>query len=36
VKQNGGEIVSFLRLEVGEGIEKRVEDFASEVRSQMK
>jgi len=36
VKQNNGEIVSFLRLEVGEGIEKRVEDFASEVRSQMK
>jgi elongation factor Ts len=36
VKQNNGQIVSFLRLEVGEGIEKRVEDFASEVRSQMK
>ncbi|MGS0973212.1 MAG: translation elongation factor Ts [Candidatus Izemoplasmataceae bacterium] len=36
VKQHNGEIRSFLRLEVGEGIEKRVEDFASEVRSQMK
>ncbi len=36
VKQNNGQIVSFLRLEVGEGIEKRVEDFAREVRSQMK
>lgn len=36
VKQQNGEIRSFLRLEVGEGIEKRVEDFASEVRSQMK
>lgn len=36
VKQHSGEVRSFLRLEVGEGIEKRVEDFASEVRSQMK
>jgi len=36
IKQNNGEIRLFLRLEVGEGIEKRVEDFASEVRSQMK
>jgi len=36
VKGKGGTIVSFLRLEVGEGIEKRVEDFASEVMSQVK
>lgn len=36
VKQHSGEVRLFLRLEVGEGIEKRVEDFASEVRSQMK
>ena len=35
VKSKGGKIVSFLRLEVGEGIEKRVEDFASEVMSQV-
>ncbi len=28
-------IVSFVRLEVGEGIEKRQEDFANEVKSQM-
>ena len=35
VKGKGGSIVSFLRLEVGEGIEKRVEDFASEVMSQV-
>jgi elongation factor Ts len=36
VKQNKGNIVSFLRLEVGEGIEKRVDDFAAEVMSQVK
>ncbi|AIO17918.1 Elongation factor Ts [Candidatus Izimaplasma bacterium HR1] len=35
VKAKNGKIVSFLRLEVGEGIEKRVEDFASEVMSQV-
>jgi len=35
VKENKGTIVSFLRLEVGEGIEKRVDDFASEVMSQV-
>jgi elongation factor Ts len=35
VKQNGGTIQSFLRLEVGEGIEKRQDDFASEVMSQV-
>lgn len=36
VKQNNGKILSFLRLEVGEGIEKRQDDFASEVMSQVK
>ncbi len=36
VKQAGGEIIDFARLEVGEGIEKRQEDFASEVQSQIK
>ncbi|MBN2605297.1 MAG: elongation factor Ts [Bacilli bacterium] len=36
VKQNKSEIKSFLRLVVGEGIEKRVDDFASEVMSQIR
>lgn len=31
VKANNGKIVSFIRLEVGEGIEKKVDDFAAEV-----
>ena len=35
VKANGGSIVSFIRLEVGEGIEKRSDDFAEEVMSQI-
>ena len=35
VKESGGNIVSFLRLEVGEGIEKRSDDFAEEVMSQV-
>jgi len=35
VKNNGGEIVSAIRYEVGEGIEKRVEDFAQEVMNQI-
>jgi len=34
-KESGSSIVSFTRLEVGEGIEKKSEDFASEVKSQM-
>lgn len=34
-KEANASIVSFVRLEVGEGIEKRQEDFASEVKSQM-
>ncbi len=34
-KESGASIVSFIRLEVGEGIEKKSEDFASEVKSQM-
>ena len=36
VKNNGCEIVSITRFEVGEGIEKKQEDFAAEVREQMK
>lgn len=35
VKSNNGNIVSFMRLEVGEGIEKRKEDFAAEVAAQL-
>ncbi len=35
VKENNGKVLSFLRLEVGEGIEKRVEDFAAEVMNQV-
>ena len=35
VKNNGGEIVNMIRYEVGEGIEKRKDDFASEVMSQV-
>lgn len=30
-KQNDSKIISYVRLEVGEGIEKKVEDFAAEV-----
>lgn len=35
VKENNSEVVSFLRLEVGEGIEKRQDDFAEEVMAQV-
>ena len=35
VANNGGNIVSMIRYEVGEGMEKRVEDFAAEVAKQM-
>ena len=35
VKANNGKILSFIRLEVGEGIEKKVEDFAAEVKAQL-
>ena len=35
VNNNNGEIVSMIRYEVGEGIEKRQDDFASEVMSQI-
>ena len=30
-KEAGAEIVGFVRMEVGEGIEKKEEDFAAEV-----
>lgn len=36
VKKNGGKIVSMIRFEVGEGIEKKEEDFAQEVMNQIK
>ena len=35
VKDNGGEVISMTRFAVGEGIEKRVENFAEEVMSQI-
>lgn len=35
VKNNGGTVLSFIRLEVGEGIEKRQDDFAEEVMAQV-
>ena len=35
LKDNDSSVKSFTRYEVGEGIEKREEDFAAEVRSQM-
>lgn len=35
VKNNGGEIVKMIRFEVGEGMEKREENFAEEVAKQM-
>lgn len=36
VKNNNGEIISMVRFAVGEGIEKREENFADEVMSQIK
>lgn len=36
VKNNGGKVLSMVRFQVGEGIEKKEEDFASEVMSQIK
>ena len=35
VKNNGGEIVNMIRFEVGEGIEKKEENFAEEVAKQI-
>ena len=35
LKQNSADAVSFIRLEVGEGIEKKEEDFAAEVAAQI-
>lgn len=36
VESTGGKIKSFVRYEVGEGIEKRVDNFAEEVMAQVK
>ena len=36
VKNNNGEIISMVRYEVGEGMEKREENFAEEVMNQIK
>ncbi|WP_240375339.1 translation elongation factor Ts [Bacillus piscicola] len=36
VKQNGASVKTFIRYEVGEGMEKRDDDFADEVMSQVK
>ena len=36
VKNNGGEVKSMIRYEVGEGMEKRNDNFAEEVMSQVK
>jgi elongation factor Ts len=35
VKANNGEVVKMIRYEVGEGIEKRCDNFAEEVQSQI-
>lgn len=35
-KENGGTVKKFVRYEVGEGMEKREENFADEVKNQMK
>ena len=35
VKNNGGEVKSMVRFEVGEGMEKRSDNFAEEVAKQI-
>ncbi|MBC3764892.1 translation elongation factor Ts [Neptunicella marina] len=35
LKNNNADVVNFIRFEVGEGIEKKSEDFAAEVQAQM-
>ena len=36
LKSKGNSVVKFVRYQVGEGIEKKVDDFASEVLGQIK
>lgn len=35
LKKNSADVINFIRFEVGEGIEKKEEDFAAEVAAQM-
>jgi len=35
LKKEGADVVTFVRFEVGEGIERKEEDFASEVQAQV-
>ncbi|MAB91890.1 MAG: elongation factor Ts [Alteromonas sp.] len=35
LKSNNADVINFVRFEVGEGIEKKTEDFAAEVAAQM-
>ena len=35
LKENNASVVEFIRFQVGEGIEKKEEDFAAEVAAQM-
>ncbi len=35
LSNNGADVINFIRFEVGEGIEKKSEDFAAEVAAQM-
>ncbi|XOV79132.1 MAG: translation elongation factor Ts [Aestuariibacter sp.] len=35
LKDNSADVINFVRFEVGEGIEKKEEDFAAEVQAQM-
>ena len=35
LKQSGASVTGFIRLEAGEGIEKKVENFAEEVQAQV-
>jgi elongation factor Ts len=36
LSNSGGTLLNYIRFQVGEGIEKKVVDFAAEVASQMK
>jgi elongation factor Ts len=36
LEKSGASVVAFRRFEVGEGIEKKQEDFAAEVMAQVK
>lgn len=36
LEQSGASVVAFVRIEVGEGIEKKAEDFAAEVEAQVR